>query len=112
MSEPKATIVLAGVNYPVRPLTLKQIRDIFPVLSGLRGIDLNNPESINTLVGAVSTALMRDHQELTPEFILDQEVTVAELTSALRGVGSLAGLKYRDEQAQLPGEAPAATENE
>lgn len=107
MSE-TTNITLAGKDYPVRPLTLRQVRDVFPVLSGLSGLNLKEADSINTLVNAVSTTLRRDHPELTEEVILDQEVTVAELTTALRVVGKLAGLKYKDEVPSAPGEAQAA----
>jgi hypothetical protein len=102
----KTTITLGGTEYQVRPLTLRQLRLVFPVLGKLRGLDLNNPESTDPVIEAIVTTLKRDYPDVTVDVILDMEITVEQLTTAIRTIGAMSGLKY--EEPKTPGENLAA----
>lgn len=101
-------ITLAGTEYEVRPLTLRQIRDIAASTSAAldevkdrkSGTKLNWDRQVEV----VSTALSRDYPDVTPEFILELAIDYREIFKANDAILEFSGLLTKE---KAPGEAVA-----
>lgn len=93
------TITLADKSYSIRPLTLRQTRDIEVATS-----KTDYPSHTDQLCAILDAVLRRDHEAALPEGgVLDMEVTMPELHEAASQIKKLAGM-----QVVPAGEAKAA----
>lgn len=99
------TITLAGRDFKLRPLTLRQLRIIEPAF--LRGVGLGDSQAFGEAVSVVDAALSRDYPEMTGDALLDAEITHDEMREAVTRIGEHAGLLRKDGE-PAPGEAAAA----
>jgi hypothetical protein len=91
------TIVLAGKPFVIRPLTLRQVRDI-ELLS-----NVPSESNVEKVARVLDVLLKRDHSaELGEGGVLDMEISRDELSAAATAVQILSGARDR------PGEAKAA----
>ncbi len=86
----RTTITLAGRDYAIRPLTLRQLRTILPAFT--RAARLDAETGVDAAIDIVAAALLRDHTELTREALLDIEVMPNELANAVGTIARLSGL--------------------
>jgi hypothetical protein len=101
------TVRLAGRDFHVAPLSLRQIlaiADYVPKLSGI-GTDNLSGERLSPLAEVLWHGLRRAHPRLTRDEFFDLPITVAELVAALPTVIEQAGGKRVD----AAGEFPAAS---
>ena len=84
------TIILGGRELTVRPLILRQLREVLPAFA--RAAGMTSAGGIDAAIDIVAAALSRDHPELTREAILELEGTARELTRAVGAVAELSGL--------------------
>ncbi|MGH6974243.1 MAG: hypothetical protein ACRED6_06415 [Stellaceae bacterium] len=101
MSAP-TSITLGHRDYPIRPLTLGQLRVVLPAF--VRAAKLNAAEGIDAAIDILAAALSRDHASLTRDALLELEATPHELATAVARIAALSGLVPKD---GAPGEAPA-----
>jgi hypothetical protein len=108
---PETKITLAGRDYGIRPLTLRQLRDLGICLARGRTAptDAAAAEQLayDNMIETVAAALARDHPAMTGEAILDLEVTLAELQRANLAILEHSGLVVAAGKAAA--EASAAT---
>ena len=95
-----ATIRLGGVEYAVRPLTLRQLRSVLPAFA--RAGAIGTEHGVDAATEILAAALSRDHPEMTRDALLDTEVSVQDLAAAVTTVAKLSGLVS-------PGEAGAGS---
>ncbi len=90
------TITLGGRVFTIRPLTLRQIRDLGVglVKAAARPTDAAaaEREAYDRMVETVAGGLARDYPEITAEALLDMEVSLAELQRARLAVLEHSGL--------------------
>jgi hypothetical protein len=102
---PDVTIRLGGRDYVVRPLTLRQLRELGVCLAKARAAppDPAAAEKLayDNMVETVAAALSRDNPVVTADVILDLEVTLTELSQANMTILQHSGLVLS------PGEAKA-----
>ncbi|MGH6975801.1 MAG: hypothetical protein ACREED_02120 [Stellaceae bacterium] len=84
------TITLGGRAYPIRPLTLGQLRIVLPAFA--RAARLNAAEGIDAAVDILAAALARDHASLTRDALLELEMLPAELAASVARIAELSGL--------------------
>jgi hypothetical protein len=97
-------ITLAGKTFTVRPLTLRQIRDI-EVLSARQ-----TESRVDQIAGILDIVLRREHAADLPEGgVLDMEVDRDELEAATRAIRSLSGMTAAKSGEAQP--APPAGQN-
>mgnify|MGYP005812840555 CR=1 FL=1 len=98
-------IKLGETQWQVRPLTLRQVQEIEPLL-------VADPQGAKTSVAAaveiVAIALSRDHPDAAAR-LHDIEASVREIGAAMSQVLELGGFILRAESA-TPGEAGAGAE--
>lgn len=94
-------ITLAGQEYTIRKLTLRMARDLRICTVNFSG---SSTDPVDWAAAVVSLALSRDHKEMTPDAILDLEMTEKEIGETCTAVLDFAGFK-RKEGAGAPGEA-------
>ena len=108
---PETTITLAGRNYAVRPLTLRQLRDLGICLAKGRAApsDAAAAERLayDAMIETIAAALARDHPAMTGEAILDLEISLVELQRANLAILEHSGLVVAAGKAAA--EASAAT---
>ena len=98
----QASIPYGGRVFRVRPLTLRQIRDILPALN-IAASGFGTAESMQACAVVIAAALGRDHPEMTLDAVLDCETAPSEITGAVNAIVTLSGL--------VPaGEAPAGSD--
>lgn len=85
-------IRLGGSEWPVRPLTLRQVQDIEPILmAGERGLK----GSVGAAIAIIQIALQRDHAEAAGS-LADVEATAPEIAAAMAAVLRLGGFIEAD----------------
>jgi hypothetical protein len=102
------TVRLAGRDFHVAPLSLRQIlaiADYVPKLSGI-GTDDISGERLSPLAEVLWHGLRRAHPRLTRDEFFDLPITIAELVAALPTVVEQAGGRRA---ADATGELPAAS---
>jgi predicted transcriptional regulator len=95
-----ATIRLGGMDFAVRPLTLRQLRTVLPAFA--RAGAVGAEDGVDAAIDILAAALSRDHPEITRDALLDTEASVRELAEAVTTVARLSGLV-------APGEAVAGS---
>ncbi|HTJ02207.1 MAG TPA: hypothetical protein VL492_05405 [Methylovirgula sp.] len=95
---------LGDAEWRVRPLTLKQIQEIEPLLQN--GEDAGR--SIAAAVKIVGVALSRDHAEAGSK-LTEMEATTQEIGDAMRAVLQLGGFIAAREESE-PGEEQAGAD--
>jgi hypothetical protein len=96
---------LGDAEWRVRPLTLKQIQEIEPLL---QTADDAPGRSIASAVKIVGVALARDHAEAATR-LTEMEATTQEIGDAMRAVLRLGGFVAAREEDE-PGEAQAGAD--
>jgi hypothetical protein len=81
------TIRLGAEDWVVRPLTLRQVQDIEPILVASATDAKNN---VRAAIEIVSIALLRDHSEAASR-LADIEATASEIGAAMTQVLRLGG---------------------
>jgi hypothetical protein len=102
------TVRLAGRDFHVAPLSLRQIlaiADYVPKLSGIGANEISG-ERLSPLAEVLWHGLRRAHPRLTRDEFFDLPITIAELVIALPTVIEQAGGRRADAAA---GESPAAS---
>jgi len=102
---------LAGRDFCVLPLSLRQIlaiADYVPKLSGI-GVDNLSGERLLPLCEVLWHGLRRGHPRLTRDEFFDLPITIAELVAALPVVIEQAGGKRVEAAEASAGEVPAAS---
>src|SRR5262249_38786057 len=103
---------LAGRDFHVAPLSLRQIlaiADYVPKLSGI-GVETMSGERLAPLAEVLWHGLRRAHPKLTRDEFFDLPITIAELVAALPVVIEQAGgRKMEAGERANPGEAAAAS---
>jgi len=110
-----ASIVLGGRTYPVRRLTIGQLREIG--IGATAASDLlarstaaeREAAAYDAMIATIVAALARDTPEITAQSILEIETDFAELRDAHRAVLALAGLIPAGETAAAPSTGAAST---
>jgi hypothetical protein len=99
-----ATITLGGRAFPIRRLTLGQIRELCVSQAEPVPAEASVAErrSWERMLRTVVVALSRDNPEVTEEAVLEMEATLTELTAAHVAILKFSGLVKS-------GEAEAAT---
>jgi hypothetical protein len=98
------TVRLAGRDFHVAPLSLRQIlaiADYVPKLSGIGTEDISG-ERLSPLAEVLWHGLRRAHPRLTRDEFFDLPITIAELVAALPTVIEQAGGKRVDAVGELP----------
>jgi len=90
-------ITLGGRDFAIRPLTLRQLRDVLPAFA--RAAGMTSEDGINAAIDIVVAALSRDHGALARDAILDLESTAQELARAVGAIARLSGLVSEGEPA-------------
>jgi hypothetical protein len=95
---------LAGRDFHIAPLSLRQILAIADYVPRLSGITAENTsgERLTPLAEVVWHGLRRVHPKLTREEFLDLPITIAELVGALPVVIEQAGGRKADASAGEP----------
>lgn len=97
-------ITLAGTEYTVRPLTLRQARAV-----GIGVMKFNSDEaftgSIDQAIGVLSAALSRDYPEMNEQKLLDSEIDFREARAAADQVLEFSGFVKPKDGAPGEGEA-------
>lgn len=101
------TITLARKAYPVRPLTLGQLRRLS---IGIRKAPPADPEAaeewaFDQALDVIAAALERDHPEVTRAALLGLEATLPEMNAASLAILRLSGLVVAPKKGDGPGEA-------
>jgi hypothetical protein len=107
------SVRLAGRDFHVAPLSLRQIlaiADYVPKLSGITAESMSG-ERLSPLAEVVWHGLRRVHPKLTREEFLDLPITIAELVGALPVVIEQAGGRKVDASAGEPLAASASTQS-
>jgi hypothetical protein len=102
------TIRLAGKDYPVKPLVVKQLRVVVPAMMRLRGARLETitQEQFDDLVEMAYMAVCPCQTGLTRDEFTDLPIKAIELMEAIPVIAAQSGmLKEKSE----PGEAQAGT---
>ena len=105
------TVRLAGRDFHVAPLSLRQIlaiADYVPKLSGIGAEDISG-ERLSPLAEVLWHGLRRAHPRLTRDEFFDLPITVAELVAALPTVIEQAGGRKVDAAAGEPQATSAST---
>jgi len=89
MSEIRS-IRLAGADYPIRPLTLRQLRLVLPAFA--RAANVASDAGVDAAIDILAAALSRDHPTLTRDALLEIEVSPRELADAVATVAQVSGL--------------------
>lgn len=97
---------LGNAEWRVRPLTLKQIQEIEPLL---QGADQGAGRSIAAAIEIIAVALMRDHPEAA-EALREVEADTKEIGTAMSDVLRLGGFIAGREETE-PGEATAGADS-
>jgi hypothetical protein len=112
MSE-KGAITIGGHTFTVRPLTVKQIRDVcianaesMAALATSATPKERELASFTRMIDTIATALLRDHPDMTAEALCELESSLPEISAAYGFVIRLAGLVTQEKPAE--GEAQAA----
>jgi hypothetical protein len=95
---------LGGDEWRVRPLTLRQIQEIEPLL---RAADDNAGHSIATAIKIIAVALARDHADASAK-LGDCEATAADIGLAMGAVLRLGGFIAEESP---PGEGQAGADS-
>ncbi len=104
---PQPIIVRLGdAEWRVRPLTLKQIQEIEPLL---HGSDQNAGRSIASAIGLIAVALMRDHPEAA-ERLREIEADTKEIGAAMSDILRLGGFIAGGDDSG-PGETEAGADS-
>lgn len=93
----QTTITLGATTLTVRPLSLRQLRTIFPEFG--KSPTMPRPDGIEAAVEIIVAAATRDQPDITAEAVA--EGSIPELTSSMQTILKLSGLISK-------GEAPAA----
>jgi hypothetical protein len=98
------TVRLAGRDFHVAPLSLRQIlaiADYVPKLSGISTDDISG-ERLSPLAEVLWHGLRRAHPRLTRDEFFELPITIAELVAALPTVIEQAGGRRADAAGELP----------
>lgn len=100
------TITLAGRDYPVRPLVVRQLRVVVPAMIRLRHarMDAITQEQFDDLAEIAFQAVSAAAPGLTREAFAELPVRALELMAAVPVVAAQAGMTS---EGPAPGEAPA-----
>lgn len=93
------TITLGGKSFTVRPLTMRQLRIVFPAFAKVGGA--LGPESVDAAVTIILAGISRDAPDMTTDTVLDLEAPVPAIIAAVRTIAEISGFAPA-------GEAPAA----
>lgn len=85
------SLVYGGRKFEIRPLTLRQIRDLLPALS-VAAEGFGTESGIAACARILAAALGRDHPEMTFDTVLECETSPAEIAAAVNAVIELSGL--------------------
>ena len=99
MTDP-VTIRLGDADFAIRPLTLRQLRNVLPAFA--RAGATSAEDGVDAAIEILAAALSRDHPEITRDALLETEASVQELAAAVTAVARLSGLV-------APGEAQAGS---
>ncbi len=102
------TIKLAGKDYPVKPLVVKQLRVVVPAMMRLRGarIESITEAQFDDLVEIAFLSVCPCQAGLTRDAFTDLPVKAIELMEAISVIAEQSGMVTKE---QSPGEAPAGT---
>jgi hypothetical protein len=100
------SIRLAGQDYPVKPLVVKQLRVVLPALMRLRSARLDSitQEQFDDLVEIAFQAVSSSQPQLTRDAFTDLPVRAMELMAAIPVVATQSGMVGEESP---PGEAAA-----
>jgi hypothetical protein len=101
-------IKIGAAEFPFRPMTLRQIRDLTPILAKI-GDRIAPEQTIPTTLDFLLIALKRTNPEITADAILDLEATTADLVEAMNDCLRKSGYKLV-EKAPAPGEKLTANQ--
>lgn len=100
------SIALGGRFFQIRPLTLRQLRDVGVMVAKTADLPADAGErerrAYDQMVEIVAVALRRDAPDMSPDAIYDMEIGLAELQAAHRAILRHSGLV-------APGEPAAAS---
>lgn len=100
------TVRLGNAEWRVRPLTLKQVQEIEPLL---HGSEQSAGRSIATAIEIIAVALMRDHPEAA-ESLREIEADAQEIGTAMSDILRLGGFIARGDDTE-PGETKAGADS-
>lgn len=103
-----ATIVLGGKEFLVRPLTIGQLRTIYPRI--FQGAALGTEEGYDKAIRCIAEALSGDHPEMTLAEVGNLRTSIPELSAAFVAVMKLAGLKMGEAKAGAVSGGPTSTD--
>jgi hypothetical protein len=88
------TIRLAGKDWPIPELAIRQIRIIVPAMVKLRVLDIAtiSTEQMDSLFEVVLAAIRRAHPEIEREAFFDWPISLSELLAALPVIVTQAGI--------------------
>lgn len=95
------TIVLAGKEWIVCPLPLRQVIAIGPLLAKCRGVSADTlaPETFDPMIEVVERALKKAYPGVTRDDLLDLPISLGELMEAITVIVEQSGGKRVDPSA-------------
>lgn len=108
------TVALGGRYFAVRPLTLRQLRDVGVRVAGVADLPADaaarERRAYDQMVEIVSVALRRDSPDMTEDAIYDMEIGLAELQAAHRAILRHSGLVAAGEPAAASSDGAMSTD--
>jgi hypothetical protein len=108
------TVALGGRYFAVRPLTLRQLRDVGIMVAGAADLPAEpgarERRAYDQMVEVVSVALRRDSPDMTADAIYDLEIGLAELQAAHRAILRHSGLVASGEPAAASSDGAMSTD--
>jgi hypothetical protein len=108
------TLALGGRHFAIRPLTLRQLRDVGIMVAGVADLPAEagarERRAYDQMVEIVSVALRRDAPEMTSDAIYDLEIGLAELQAAHRAILRHSGLVASGEPAAASSDGATSTD--
>jgi|WetSurMetagenome_2_1015567.scaffolds.fasta_scaffold75745_3 hypothetical protein len=97
MTQPSIVVKMGEVEVVFKPLKLKQLRLVLPLLTKMRTLQATETEFIDTLVEILSLSGTRtDGTPVTVEDIMDIPMTLGELVDTVRQLSVISGLRVED----------------
>lgn len=106
------TMKLAGKEWPVPPLAIKQLRIIVPastVIGELRKGQGVSKTQMDAILNVVHTALTRAHPGFPVDEFEEMDITLPELMEAVPTILEATGMRREAKEGTAPGEAPAGS---
>lgn len=98
------TITLGDKSWLIRPLTLRQIRELSPLVTGTAASEVN---SVDLMIAMLCVALRRDHEaDANPEALLELETSLPEFKETQAAIMRLSGLRKAETHVGEGGAAP------